>query len=495
MHIKLGSRKSHLAKKQAYMVKDKLEALGHSVELFLKPSMGDLNLDIDLSSTTEKGVFTQDFTKLLHEKKVDCVVHSWKDLPIDLGASSKVVATLDREDSRDLVLVKNDSLKNKNWTVLTSSPRREFHLNEFFTYLNDKKTEFSFKAIRGNIPTRFKKFLEDSNADAFCVALAAVKRLVKDKSFNEDYPGVWESLLSSCKWAILPESYCPSAAAQGALALEVLNERRDLIKVLKEINVENDRLSVVEERMALKSYGGGCHLAIGTQVYNLPQGILKFSSGNHKGESFRDIKFSPKDSYPKKIEESKLWLSTIEVKAGRETIDCEFHESEKSSVMVTRFESFKSIEDKNYDELFTSGLKTWKKLYQKGVWVNGCLDSLGPSFYPKDVFSKGIKNHIWLTRKGVKGPDTFITKETYKLSTTLKESSFEGKEYFVWMSAELLIESLLKHPRLKEKCHFVGLGRSYERLEESLKETGLKKGVNLFCFYNIKQLKNDLIKS
>ena len=111
MHITLGSRQSHLAQKQAYMVKKRLESLGHRVDLFLKPSMGDLNLDLDSSSTDEKGVFTQDFTKLLLEKKVDCVVHSWKDLPIDLGGNTEVVATLEREDSRDLFFIKKIIVK------------------------------------------------------------------------------------------------------------------------------------------------------------------------------------------------------------------------------------------------------------------------------------------------------------------------------------------------------------------------------------------------
>ena len=278
MHIKLGSRQSHLAQKQAYMVKALLEEKGHSVELYLKPSFGVLNLDIDLSKTEEKGVFTSDFTKLLHEKKVDCVVHSWKDLPIELGGTTDVVATLKREDSRDLFIVKKKALHKKDWCLLTSSPRREFHVKKFFDCLqssdenlsnsseknaynnsetNDstfafahEKLNISFKAIRGNIPTRFKKFLEDDEVDGFCVALAAVKRLLNDKSFNSDYPGLWSRLLEACEWCVLPESLCPSAAAQGALALEVLKEKKDLIAALHEINHESDRQAVIEERPA-----------------------------------------------------------------------------------------------------------------------------------------------------------------------------------------------------------------------------------------------------
>ena len=493
MHITLGSRQSHLAQKQAYMVKKRLESLGHKVDLFLKPSMGDLDLDLDLSSTDEKGVFTQDFTNLLLEKKVDCVVHSWKDLPIDLGGKTEVVATLEREDSRDLFFIKKNSLKKDSWTLLTSSPRREYHLKEFFDFLYNESINFNFKAIRGNIPTRFKKFLEDSEADGFCVALAAVKRLVGDDSFNQDYPGVWEALLKETEWCVLPESFCPSAAAQGALALEVLSERKDLIEALSMINNEIDRKAVIDERSTLKAYGGGCHLAIGVQVYNTNYGSLKISSGQHENETFKTISFNSLWPYPKKIKESELWLSSLEAKSKRNQVELSLDSKKSRALLVTRKESFETIKDQDYDELFTSGLKTWKALFDQGKWVNGCLDSLGMKLYPKDVFEKGIEEHSWLTRVGVEGPKDFKTYSTYEVQTSVNESSFEGKEYFAWMSGELLIKSLKDHPELKEKVHFVGLGRSFEAVEALMKETGLVKGENLFPFYDTKQLKNDIV--
>ena len=65
------------------------------------------------SSIKEKGVFTQDFTKLLYEKKIDCVVHSWKDLPIELEGKTCVAATVEREDSRDLFFVKKPSIRKE----------------------------------------------------------------------------------------------------------------------------------------------------------------------------------------------------------------------------------------------------------------------------------------------------------------------------------------------------------------------------------------------
>ena len=41
-----------------------------------------------------------------------------------------------------------------------------------------------FENIRGNIPTRFKKFLENPSSDAFVVAKAAIDRILLN-NFSE----------------------------------------------------------------------------------------------------------------------------------------------------------------------------------------------------------------------------------------------------------------------------------------------------------------------
>lgn len=78
-----------------------------------------------------RGVFTQDLTKDLVEKKVDLVIHSWKDLDLEGHSGTTIVGVLDRADQRDVLLWKKSSLSKNSPSELkiqTSSPRREYNL-------------------------------------------------------------------------------------------------------------------------------------------------------------------------------------------------------------------------------------------------------------------------------------------------------------------------------------------------------------------------------
>ena len=87
MNIRIGSRKSDLAKIQALVVAKTLKAKSLSpieIEHVFKSSLGDDNLDQPLYRMPDKGVFTKDFTEDLVAGQIDMVVHSWKDLPTEV---------------------------------------------------------------------------------------------------------------------------------------------------------------------------------------------------------------------------------------------------------------------------------------------------------------------------------------------------------------------------------------------------------------------------
>jgi len=492
MPIVIGSRKSHLAQVQAKKVnavfKDKHKDL--ETELYFRPSFGDLNLDMDLSKTNQKGVFTQDFLELLENGGCDMVVHSWKDLPIEDTGSTQIVSTLDREDSRDVFLIKKDSLNKKKWNVLTSSPRREFNLSSLFDYLSDGEQSLTYSPIRGNIPTRFEKFINDESADGFCVALAAVKRLKDFKDFNDENPGMWERLDELCSWCILPESYCPSAAAQGALAIEVLKTNDKVKAAVQGINHSKVFDAVVKERQILKAHGGGCHLAVGATVVPHDLGELVYTAGDVKGESFRSVNFKPHKSYPEKVERSKIWISAKEANAKRTLVqEVNLDKGSRKAFVASRFEGAEYIfsnERKSDDVIFTSGLRSWKKFFEKGIWINGSLDNLGAENFEPNVLSESFES-IWLTRSGIQAPEGFKAVHTYDLEVSIDESTFEGKDCFIWMSGELMKECIEKYPQLKAKHHFLGMGRSINVLS-----TGLADGVEVWPFYTVEQVLEDI---
>ena len=53
-----------------------------------------------------QGVFTNDLRDELINNKCDLIVHSWKDLPIEVCEKTKIAATLKRADKRDILFLK-----------------------------------------------------------------------------------------------------------------------------------------------------------------------------------------------------------------------------------------------------------------------------------------------------------------------------------------------------------------------------------------------------
>jgi hypothetical protein len=187
-------------------------------------------------------------------------------------------------------------------------------------------------------------------------------------------------------------------------------------------------------------------------------------------------------------------MSTEKVKSERSKIDYKFSNDDLKSLLVTRFESFSESALNESDLVHTSGLRTWKKVYQKGQWVNSCLDSLGVELYVGDVFNQAT-HHYWLTREGVEGPDGFETVETYSLDLEVDEETFEGKEIFLWMSGELMVESLKQNESLRNKKHFIGMGRSHDVVDSFISENSeiLKDGFDVYAVHSLEQFKQDMI--
>ena len=67
-HLRIASRKSDLARIQAYSVGEKLQQTypDLKIEYLFSASAGDLNLDLDLSKSGEKGLFTADLNNDLN---------------------------------------------------------------------------------------------------------------------------------------------------------------------------------------------------------------------------------------------------------------------------------------------------------------------------------------------------------------------------------------------------------------------------------------------
>ena len=113
--IRILSRKSDLALIQAHLVGSKIQEKFSDIQIeyISKKTTGDIDLKTPLSEMENAGVFTDDLRNELISNECDIVVHSWKDLPLELGRETILAGTLKRADQRDILFVnKEPSLVN-----------------------------------------------------------------------------------------------------------------------------------------------------------------------------------------------------------------------------------------------------------------------------------------------------------------------------------------------------------------------------------------------
>src|ERR1700735_4576238 len=128
--VKLGTRRSLLARAQSAAVARRLEHLhpGLSVELVGIDTRGDRIQDRPLSSVDGKEFFTAEIDHALLEGQIDFTVHSYKDLSLDRTPLLKLAAVPPREQPHDIAIFAPDVPERLAaglpLTIGTSSPRR-----------------------------------------------------------------------------------------------------------------------------------------------------------------------------------------------------------------------------------------------------------------------------------------------------------------------------------------------------------------------------------
>src|SRR6202051_1934917 len=108
--LKLGTRRSALARAQSAAVARQLEQLhpGLNVELVGIETRGDRILDTPLSSVEGKEFFTDELDAALLGGAVDFTVHSYKDLSLERSARLLLAAVPRPQQSHDLALLTAD---------------------------------------------------------------------------------------------------------------------------------------------------------------------------------------------------------------------------------------------------------------------------------------------------------------------------------------------------------------------------------------------------
>ena len=165
--IIIATRKSKLAIAQAELVREKLIFLNPIISTF--QTLGDQILDRPLDEVGGKGVFIKSIEKALFEGEADIAVHSMKDMESNDTKGTKIAAVLPREDRRDALVSKWNSLELLPYEakIGTASVRRK-------AVISSMRPDLKINLLRGNVNSRIDR-LNSGEYDAIILAVAGLK--------------------------------------------------------------------------------------------------------------------------------------------------------------------------------------------------------------------------------------------------------------------------------------------------------------------------------
>ena len=263
--VVIGSRASTLALVQAKAVAALLRASNPGLEVVIEKiaTEGDRILDVPLSQIGDKGLFTKELENALLDGRIDCAVHSAKDLPTALPAGCALGALTRREDPREVsgapggpagggapdrggasgaAVPGGPEMLPLGARVGSSSLRRRSQLLAL-------RPDLLLVDLRGNVETRLQK-VADEALDGTVLAAAGLARLGR---------------AGLAAFAFTFDQMLP-AVGQGALAVETRANDERVAALVACLNDGPTALAVRAERALLAGLEGGCQVPIGAHA-------------------------------------------------------------------------------------------------------------------------------------------------------------------------------------------------------------------------------------
>jgi hydroxymethylbilane synthase len=249
--LRIGTRGSALARRQAELVADALAAIGIPTTIEVIVTEGDRRAP---DTAWGEGAFVGSIEAALIDGTVDIAVHSAKDLPTAEEPLLRIAGYLPREDPSDVLVLRGPQASVTRADpaaaptldrlplgarVGTDSPRRA-------GFLRAIRPDLRFHPLHGNVDTRLRR-LDEGTTDALVLAAAGLIRLGRsDRIAARIAPGV-----------------LPPAPGQGALAVQVRASDTAMTARLAAIDDLPTRVTVEVERALLAATGGGCRTPVG----------------------------------------------------------------------------------------------------------------------------------------------------------------------------------------------------------------------------------------
>ncbi len=257
----LGTRGSALALAQVDLTEAALAKawpdLKTERQTFL--TRGDQKLDLNLLQKGDgggKGLFTRELEYALLEGTIDVAVHSMKDLPGHNPPGLEIAAVLERAPIADVLVSKVEggfAALPQGAIVGTSSIRRARQIAWH-------RPDLRIEEWRGNVPTRLRKLGDRTEVSAIVLAEAGLRRLnyaIGEGSFKSDGGRFFATSLAD---VLIP------AIGQGAVALQIKSDRREVADVLAKINHAPTMLATRAEREVQRLLAGDCSVPIGVRT-------------------------------------------------------------------------------------------------------------------------------------------------------------------------------------------------------------------------------------
>jgi hydroxymethylbilane synthase len=238
--LRIGVRANRLALRLADEVVDALKSAHPSleVELVKVAGSGDHVHDGPASGPA----FTKDLDAALGSGKVDAALHDLPDLPLVRLDSYVLAAVPRRRHPFEVFLTRDgrilDELDDRERVAGSTALRRA----QMLAYREDLRTV----TARGSLETHWKQ-LEEGQFEGLVMAATDAERLG------------WHDRVSE----IFTTEVCIPTPGQGALGLEALGSRKDVLAALRSLDDPDSHQAVAAERAWLNELGGGDDLPAG----------------------------------------------------------------------------------------------------------------------------------------------------------------------------------------------------------------------------------------
>lgn len=328
MTLRLATRGSTLARRQAETVRTAVDRRRRSAELVTVETEGDRVRDELIHRLGRTGAFVRALDERVLAGDADAAVHSMKDMPTERPADLVVAGVPERAPAGDVLVTPDgvgvDDLPS-GATVGTGSLRRK-------ALLLRARDDLVVEPLRGNVDTRVEKLLapglqrrheellhegegaggegtvegaddrEQTEAEAWFAERTELERRAMERTVETEYDAVVLAeaglarlgLLEEVEYERLDRAAFVPAPGQGALAVVAPEGSEAASRVHDAVDHPRTRVTTTVERTVLAELGGGCVAPIGVAArlqgeYVHVDAVVCSTDGERVIERMRDL--------------------------------------------------------------------------------------------------------------------------------------------------------------------------------------------------------------